>query len=117
MIITKSSSWITPERRLAIYLRDHFQCVACGIDLEDMDPNMVTLDHIISKQTFKQWTNEQRVDFGSINKTSNLVTCCKPCNSSKKQSDNYKTFGAMERVMNSIKKPINIALAKQLIYG
>lgn len=117
MIITKCKTWITPQRRLAIYLRDHFKCVPCGIDMENMDPNMVTLDHVVSKQTYKQWTIEQQHDFGSINKTTNLVSCCKPCNSSKKSSDSYKTFGAMSRVLNAISKPINLALAKQLVDG
>lgn len=117
MIITRSSSWIKPERRLAIYMRDHFQCVACGVDMEDMDPNMVTLDHVLSKHTYSKLTPAEQLAFGSVNKTSNLVSCCKPCNSSKQDRDVYSTMGAMKRVQYATRQPINIKLAKQLVYG
>jgi hypothetical protein len=66
-------SWINPTRRLAIYLRDHFVCQLCGRDLHDADPSDVTLDH-----------SRPRCQGGSHEAT-NLFTCCKSCNCSRKQ--------------------------------
>lgn len=37
---------IRKDLRLAIYLRDHFQCVYCGRDLHGADPQDITLDHL-----------------------------------------------------------------------
>jgi 5-methylcytosine-specific restriction endonuclease McrA len=60
--------WIRVNKRLAIYLRDHFQCIYCLKDLHDADPRDVTLDHIISKSD------------GGSNMADNLVTSCRSCN-------------------------------------
>lgn len=44
--MTGSSSWITRERRLAIYLRDAFVCQYCGRDLAAAKPAEMGLDHL-----------------------------------------------------------------------
>lgn len=64
-------SWIRPEKRLAINLRDAMRCVYCCADLHAADPKDVTLDHIKCKAD------------GGTNHESNLVTACRSCNSSR----------------------------------
>jgi 5-methylcytosine-specific restriction endonuclease McrA len=66
-----TGTWITPAKRLAIYLRDGLRCVYCCRDLHDADPRDVTLDHLVC-----------RADGGG-NDASNLVTACRSCNSSR----------------------------------
>jgi 5-methylcytosine-specific restriction protein A len=66
-----TGTWIRAEKRLAIYLRDGFRCLACGDDLSEEDPWQVTLDHVIP------------VRDGGSNEPSNLFTCCRSCNSSR----------------------------------
>ena len=63
----QGSKWIRRERRLAIYMRDGLACVWCGVGIEDQ----ATLDHC------KVNVN------GGTNDTSNLVTSCARCNSSR----------------------------------
>jgi len=65
----QGSKWITPVRRLALYLRDGLACVYCGASVED--GAQLSLDHL-----------KCDVDGGG-NESSNLVTCCKRCNSSR----------------------------------
>lgn len=65
----QGSKWITPVRRLSIYLRDGMACVYCGASVED--GVQLSLDHL------KCDVN------GGGNESSNLVTCCKRCNSSR----------------------------------
>lgn len=66
--------WIRPQKRLAIYLRDDFQCAYCGQDLHHADAKDVTLDHLIP-----------RINGGSNDET-NLVTCCQSCNSQRQDT-------------------------------
>jgi 5-methylcytosine-specific restriction protein A len=68
---TNGSKWIRPEKRLALYLRDSFRCVYCCADLHDASPADVTLDHVVP-----------RADGGSHD-ASNLITCCRHCNSAR----------------------------------
>lgn len=62
-------NWIRQEKRLAIYLRDGLSCVYCGASVET--GAQLTLDHL-----------RPHSKLGS-NHESNLVTCCKRCNSSR----------------------------------
>jgi 5-methylcytosine-specific restriction endonuclease McrA len=62
------SNWIRKDKRLAIYRRDDLSCVYCGATVED---DLMTLDHLIA------------VELGGTNHESNLVTCCRSCNSAK----------------------------------
>jgi 5-methylcytosine-specific restriction endonuclease McrA len=61
------SKWCRRERRLAIYLRDGLSCVYCGIGLEE--GVTLSLDHLTPHSQ------------GGSNKSSNLVTSCRRCNS------------------------------------
>lgn len=103
-------SWITRERRLAIYLRDNFTCVYCERDLHHVDAAVITLDHIVP-----------RADGGS-NHTTNLVTACHLCNSTRRAT-NYKVFArqndktAIRRVNSLRRRRINLSLAKSIIAG
>lgn len=60
-------NWIRKDKRLAIYMRDGMQCPLCGRGVED--GIVLTLDHITP------WSQ------GGGNEATNLVTCCRRCNS------------------------------------
>jgi len=62
-------NWITQQKRLAIYLRDGMACAWCSKGVED--GIILSLDHL------KPHNN------GGSNHESNLVTCCKFCNTSR----------------------------------
>ena len=68
-IANNGGKWITPTRRKAIYIRDELTCVYCNKGIED--GIIFTLDHLIPQ------------DLGGGNESTNLVTCCKSCNSTK----------------------------------
>ena len=67
------SRWINNNTRLAIYLRDGMSCAYCGSTVED--GAQLSLDHLQprSKASSKS----------GLNDPSNLVTCCRKCNSSR----------------------------------
>lgn len=98
-------SWIIKSRRLAIYLRDGFACVYCLRGVED--GITLTLDHITP------W-----VYFGS-NKSSNLVTCCRRCNSKRGDSHlkDFASTDAIRRVNRQRRKDITgfWKMAKKMI--
>lgn len=60
----KGGGWVRPTTRLAIYLRDDFTCVYCGISAR-AHPICLSLDHL---------------DRSGGNAASNLATCCFRCN-------------------------------------
>ena len=62
-------NWIRQEKRLAILLRDGLSCAYCGSSVED--GAILSLDHLKPRSK------------GGSNAASNLVTCCKRCNSSR----------------------------------
>jgi hypothetical protein len=61
--------WITPKRRLALYLRDGLACVWCCRGIED--GAQLSLDHVVCHAD------------GGGTESGNLITCCKTCNSSR----------------------------------
>lgn len=63
--------WIRPELRLAIYRRDGFLCVFC---LDPLHPSTATLDHLDGR------------DIEDANDPYNLLTACRRCNCSRKDS-------------------------------
>ena len=65
----RGSSWLRPELRWAIYLRDSFSCAWCGICCGDM----LTLDHIFPVGS--PWRD---------NAPCRLVTACLSCNTSRR---------------------------------
>lgn len=71
----KSGNWITPKKRLAIYLRDGFTCLYCDTDLAKLYLSQwqrdITLDHLIPESK------------GGLNIATNLVTACRSCNSAR----------------------------------
>ncbi|MCP3681277.1 MAG: HNH endonuclease [bacterium] len=109
------SKWIRPEKRLAIYLRDGLACAYCGANLED--GGQLTLDHLKPRSK------------GGDNKETNLVTCCKKCNSSRgnrsvrsfcRSVATYINHGAKaedieKHVRNCSKRKIDVAEAKNVI--
>lgn len=67
----QGSKWITRPKRLAIYTRDGMACVYCGNTIED--GATLSLDHIFPYSSTEKPDNHE----------TNLVTCCKKCNSSR----------------------------------
>lgn len=103
----KGSSWITPVRRLAIYLRDEFECAYCGRDLHDASPRDVTLDHLLPQCE------------GGTHESANLVTACLACNSRRQALPwhRYATGGAVERIRRNRRRVPNVVLAKAVRAG
>jgi len=62
-------NWIRLSTRMAIYHRDGFCCVYCGHAAEM--GHGLTLDHLLA------------CELGGSNAPTNLVTCCRSCNSAK----------------------------------
>jgi 5-methylcytosine-specific restriction endonuclease McrA len=102
-----SGQWIRTEKRLALYIRDRFQCVYCGADLRYADPAHITLDHLLPRSA------------GGGNDATNLVTACRPCNSSRQDRPwlDYATGGARDRIEQQRHAPLNVPLAKAILSG
>jgi 5-methylcytosine-specific restriction endonuclease McrA len=100
-----SGAWITKARRLAIYLRDGFACQYCGRDLHDAPPRELTLDHLTPRCR------------GGSHASTNLVTACLACNSRRQDTPwrRYAPEGAVARIIRTIRRRPNLALAKDLL--
>ncbi len=83
-------NWITPKKRLAIYMRDGLACCYCGLGVED--EVKLTLDHL---RPYKS---------GGTNNETNLVTCCHACNSSR-GARSWKLFA--EKVAGYVNHGLN----------
>jgi 5-methylcytosine-specific restriction endonuclease McrA len=103
----RSSSWIRREKRLAIYIRDRFQCCYCGKDLRRAPARQVTLDHL-----------DPRCN-GGHNAPTNLITACLRCNSARQDRPwtRYATGGATERIRSRRYQKLNLPLAKAILAG
>lgn len=101
------SKWIRPEKRLAIYIRDSFHCAYCGQDLRHAAPAEVTLDHLLPRVA------------GGSNEATNLITACRPCNSSRQALPwvDYATGGARDRIEQLRHETLNVVLAKAILDG
>ena len=66
----QGSKWCRPSTRLALYHRDGFACVYCGVRA-DRSSAKLTLDHVTP------------CELGGTNAPGNLVTACLSCNSAK----------------------------------
>jgi len=101
--------WIRVDKRLAIYLRDRFTCLACLKDLHGADPMDVTLDHIMTKSD------------GGSNSESNLYTCCRSCNSSRQDKPLSRFVGkeARAHIRRNTRRSLKAyrKLAKAIIAG
>lgn len=104
--------WITPEKRLAIYMRDGFTCAYCGTDLRNVDARGITLDHLVPR-------NVKVAHGGGGNESTNLITACVSCNSSRQDKPwmDYATGGAIDRIETLRYKPLNVKLAKGILNG
>lgn len=102
-----SSSWIRREKRIAIYLRDNYRCIYCNKDLKNADNQNITLDHIKPRSQ------------GGSNRHTNLITCCKQCNStrSNKPIRQFTTKEIVRKIRKqrykSIRKYINIVKGRK----
>jgi len=75
--------WIRPKKRRAIYERDDFRCVYCNRGIEDEIE--LTLDHRIP------------TELGGSNEATNLLTCCKQCNCSKRDKSMRAFMACLEK--------------------
>lgn len=82
----QGSKWCRRSTRLAIYLRDGLACVYCGTTIED--GAVFGLDHI------------RPVSKGGTNKSRNLVTACRTCNSSRGNRSVRKFVEALAHYLN-----------------
>ena len=103
----RSSKWITPLRRLALYIRDGFTCQYCGRDLRDAEPREVTLDHLRPRCR------------GGSHADRNLITACGRCNYGRKETPwrVYAPEGAVDRILRTIRKAPNRNLARAVLRG
>jgi 5-methylcytosine-specific restriction endonuclease McrA len=99
-----TGTWIRPKKRLAIYSRDSFRCLACGRSLRRAKPFDVTLDHVLP------------VSKGGTNDPDNLYTCCRSCNSSRQEKTLSRFAGRRASVIRAqLRRRINIKLAKAIV--
>jgi hypothetical protein len=103
----QGSKWIQAWRRLAIYIRDGFACQYCGRDLRRAERSDVTLDHLVPHCK------------GGSDVAENLVTACRRCNSSRgcKPWRKFAPGGAIERILRTRRRKLNMSLAKAIIKG
>lgn len=107
----QGSKWISKVVRLAIYIRDGFECQYCGRDLRNCPACEVTLDHLDPRSTelcpIKR-RNPRR-----------LVTACRSCNSSRQDKVwfTFATGGAVERIRLTVRRDLNLDLARAILRG
>jgi len=65
----QGSKWIRREKRWAIYMRDNWTCVYC-----EQENVALTLDHVHPRE------------LGGGNEAGNLVTACRTCNTTRRQT-------------------------------
>lgn len=66
----QGQNWISPNKRLALYMRDGFECAYCGKGIET--GIVLTLDHL---QPYSLG--------GALLDPANLITACRNCNSAR----------------------------------
>jgi hypothetical protein len=96
---THGSKWIRPERRAAIYIRDGFACLFCGVTADE--GAALSLDHV------------QPRELGGTHESGNLVTACISCNSAKQDSSMRVWFQALrDKGIDTTKMSRKIKLAQ-----
>lgn len=110
----KGMDWVTLPRRMAIYHRDSFDCVWCrGVFPVNPLGYGLTLDH---------------VDSTKGHNSANLVTCCRSCNSAKKdltlrewykflEAEGYNIQEIRRRIRHLTQKNPNLEIGKLLAYA
>lgn len=102
-------NWIRQEKRLAIYIRDNFVCMHCGMDLRTIQPGdgiRIELDHVIPASK------------GGSNQASNLITSCSACNAQRGNKDIEEVHPLLSQrahIERALAAPLNIHLAKQVL--
>lgn len=96
--------WIAPVTRLAHYIRCQFTCQACGKELLDAEPRMLSLDHLVPRSK------------GGTNAASNLILVCTPCNAARKNRPWREAYpgGAHARIKRTIRRKLNRKLARAM---
>ncbi len=105
----RGSGWINKTNRLAIYLRDNFECAYCGSNLREYNPNNITLNHLVCRSR------------GGSDHFTNLVTACRKCNQGRmtKPFREYAAPGAVDRIMRQRRRSMErfVQMAKALMSG
>lgn len=123
-----NGKWISAHKKLAIVLRDHEQCMYCGVDTTTLPAADVTLDHLIPRSVLAEINERTPGAVVSIlgvatttadkpNEAQNLVVACRSCNSSRRDKavEEFAPGGALDRIRRQIVKAINPQLAKAII--
>lgn len=118
----RSSRFVPPHVRLAIYLRDKFLCQYCGRDMHDAQGWELTLDHLVPRSKAVENEDGRLVlsrSGKSIHHHTNLVTACHTCNCRRRDVAwrQYATAGAVERITRNIRKRLNLELAIRVQNG
>lgn len=86
---------------MAIYARDHFDCVYChGVFPPAYDGRGLTLDHIVPRAK------------GGSHEPENLVTACPKCNHSRQHKDHPAR--ELRKLLKQARKPLNRELGTVL---
>jgi hypothetical protein len=108
--MSNGQHWIRDPSRIAIYIRDGWQCVYDGAKVgtfgQDGEAVRLTLDHLIPRQ-----------DKGS-NYESNLVTACLRCNTlrgTRPWKDMARTSKIAEYIERQVRLPIRVAEAERIL--
>lgn len=89
----QGGKWIRETTRRRLYMRDNFTCAYCGVSALDTDA-ILTLDHIVPRE------------LGGTNAHSNLVACCKSCNSSKRHTPTARFLDKLEKTKGIDKEAV-----------
>lgn len=82
--------WINPKIRKEVYLRDAYECVACGSQAN------LTIDHIVPEME------------GGTNDIENLQTLCRACNAKKRDLPDELFKQRIKNQQGTHKEPISI---------
>lgn len=110
-------NWITPKKRLALYLRDGLACAYCGQGIES--GARLTLDHLVPHSA------TDRPD----NSAENLITACVACNSARGNRSlaefcakvaGYLNHGAsgkaiLSQIRAQVARPLNLLEARDIL--
>lgn len=91
--------WIRYDLRWAIYVRDHYTCVWCGVAIADPRPGDLTLDHLFPQGRLRD------------NHPRRLVTACVVHNSGRRGQTVAESMrrhpGSVERILRARRTPVD----------
>jgi 5-methylcytosine-specific restriction endonuclease McrA len=96
-----STNWMRRSTRFAVHVRDQWRCVYCRSKLVH---GTATLDHLHPSSA------------GGSHKPTNLVTACRPCNSSRRNKavEHFVTPTLARLIRQQAKGPINRVAGRRL---